>query len=593
MTTHAASGTEHRYRLGLRVHAARMTRPHVRRPSDPVSRALRVFAIDPLQPRAEGAWATLRIPWEPLRPGPLGALFDVDAHDAVAQVDYLAVDLDAPRALIEHGHAPAVDNPQFHQQMVYAVAASVHAAFTRALGRTPAFAIQPRGDGIARLRLRPHGVAGIAAWYDRARGEVVFGYSRGRDGFVFTCLAHDVIAHEVCHALVDGLRGRFDVPTNPDVLALHEAIADLVGLFLRLECTELVAACLARSGVDLRHAEALAGIARQAGQERRQSALRSALDRCDGQLRRYDGSLGPHALGGVLVAAVFDAFTMVFDRKAAPYLRLAGSRPPGSASAELPRLLARECAALARQFLTMCVRALDYCPPADVEFGEFLRAVVTADRDLVPEDPWQYRQAWIDAFVRRGIYPADIPVSGGDRTLAWSRPDTPLPALEALRFSARQLEDDPAQAPSEQEIERQARGIGALIGGDGGPWRFGLAAPGEIGGGAVADLPVIESVRPLRRQGPDGLTRFDTVAEVTQQVVVATEAGSVPLIGGCTIIVGPSGDIRYVIRKGLRNAVRIADRVRFVQRAGPALWRRTAGRWHANPAALRALDAEA
>ena len=48
---------------------------------------------------------------------------------------------------------------------------------------------------------------------------------------VFTCLSHDIIAHEVTHAIIDGIRTYFTQPSNPDVLAFHEAFADLAALF--------------------------------------------------------------------------------------------------------------------------------------------------------------------------------------------------------------------------------------------------------------------------------------------------------------------------------------------------------------------------
>ena len=35
-------------------------------------------------------------------------------------------------------------------------------------------------------------------------------------------------------------------------------------------------------------------------------------------------------------------------------------------------------------FFNVCVRALDYCPPVDITFGDFLRAVITSDFDLHP-----------------------------------------------------------------------------------------------------------------------------------------------------------------------------------------------------------------
>ena len=49
---------------------------------------------------------------------------------------------------------------------------------------------------------------------------------------------------------------------------------------------------------------------------------------------------------------------------------------------------------MARQMLNICIRALDYCPPVDI-LGEYLRALITADRDLVPEDERSYRVAFI------------------------------------------------------------------------------------------------------------------------------------------------------------------------------------------------------
>jgi hypothetical protein len=45
----------------------------------------------------------------------------------------------------------------------------------------------------------------------------------------------------------------------------------------------------------------------------------------------------------------------------------------------------------------------------DITFGEYLRAVLTADVDVVPHDEYAYREAWIDAFARRRIYPRDVP----------------------------------------------------------------------------------------------------------------------------------------------------------------------------------------
>jgi hypothetical protein len=70
----------------------------------------------------------------------------------------------------------------------------------------------------------------------------------------------------------------------------------------------------------------------------------------------------------------------------------------------------------------MCVRAIDYCPPVDITFGEFLRAVITADFDLVEDDDLNYRIAFIEAFRKRGIYPRDVRTLSVE-SLLWRGPD--------------------------------------------------------------------------------------------------------------------------------------------------------------------------
>ena len=130
----------------------------------------------------------------------------------------------------------------------------------------------------------------------------------------------------------------------------------------------------------------------------------------------------PHALGSILVSAVFEAFAVVFQRKTRVYRRLAG---PASAESirQLADILASEASKLASQFLSICIRAIDYCPPIDLHLGEYLRALITADYDLVPDDPVGYREAFIDAFARRGIFPEGV-LNLSEDALLW-RPPTP------------------------------------------------------------------------------------------------------------------------------------------------------------------------
>ena len=60
-----------------------------------------------------------------------------------------------------------------------------------------------------------------------------------------------------------------------------------------------------------------------------------------------------------------------------------------------------EACKAAGSIMQMCVRGLDYMPPVAPTFGEYLRAIITADTDLYPDDPYKYRVAIAEAFRRR------------------------------------------------------------------------------------------------------------------------------------------------------------------------------------------------
>ena len=64
---------------------------------------------------------------------------------------------------------------------------------------------------------------------------------------------------------------------------------------------------------------------------------------------------------------------------------------------------------------------MDYVPPMDITFGDFLRALITADYDLVPDDDRRYRVAFIEAFRKWGIYPRDVRTLS-EESLRWAPP---------------------------------------------------------------------------------------------------------------------------------------------------------------------------
>jgi hypothetical protein len=566
--------------ISRRVSFPADARPHARRRDEPLYRRLRVYTLDPSTSRLDGAIAALNVPYEPLGPGPSGALFEVVDYDDTRQRHYSAVDLEQPFVLMQDGRRPSPADPHFHQQMVYAVASRVYFTFKLALGRDLSWAFES-----PRLRLRPHAFVGQNAYYSRSERELAFGYFRndpnvgGRNlpgGTTFTCLSHDVVAHETTHALLDGLRASFTIATGPDVLAFHEALADLIAVFLHFQYPEVVKAAIKGCRGNLRQPSMLSDLAQQFGQTTGAGrALRYAIEELapGAPAAGYDRTKHSHELGGVLVAAVYDAFVTVFERKVARALRLAtngsGLIREGELDLHLLDELAETARKLATNFLNICIRALDYCPSVDVQFGEYLRAVITADADLVPDDPWAYREALIDAFRRRRIFPSDVP-NLSEESLRWESTATGL-SIPALHFRRLRFAGDPATAASRHELRRQARAVGRmLVKDDAARAAFGLA-PSDASG---VDKPRVESIRSLRRVGPDSQVVFDLVAEITQSRMVPLSAGGplIPFLGGATIIIGPEGNVRHAIYKRVMNERRLEEQREFVGGVGNQFW---------------------
>jgi hypothetical protein len=240
---------------------------------------------------------------------------------------------------------------------------------------------------VQRLRLYPHALRAANAYYSPAKRAILFGYFPGPSGMVFSCLSHDIVAHEVTHALLDGMHSRFVEDNHPDSLAFHEAFADIVALFQHFTFSEVLKHQIAKTKGDLNSPSLLGELAQQFGEATgRYGALREAIGSkgADGvwkplqpDPKRMETEFEPHARGSILVAAVFGAFLAANKRRLEPLIRVAtggtGILPDGAISPDLVQHIADTTNSTARTFLNMCIRALDYCPPVDMNFGDYLR----------------------------------------------------------------------------------------------------------------------------------------------------------------------------------------------------------------------------
>ncbi len=571
--------------IGARAVQGAVSHAYDRAQEDPVYRPLRIYALDPSASVADGAYAIVNVPYEPLEStssGMRGAILEIVDDLAESRGSTKPVRLDAPFLLMGQGLSPSPESRGFRQQMTYAVCSTTYAAFRQALGREVAWGFRRRGEeGGSRLRIRPCIDHLQNAYYDPGRGEVRFGSFEagstvtGRNvpgGTIWLSLAHDVVVHEMSHALLDGLRSHFLHPSNLDVLAFHEGFADLIAIFQRFTYRDVVGRAVRASRGNLSTSALLTAIAVQFAQAMSASgSLRSAVS---GDERRYEDTVEPHQRGEILVAAVFDAFDSIYKRKTAPLLRLSSGGTGVLPEGEIPDLLAtqltEQASRLASQFLSICIRAIDYCPPVDIVFGEFLRAVITADKDLVPHDDWGYREAWVEAFAKRHIYPPGV-VSLSETALLWRGPEQQMPPEPELSFGQLRFDGDPGRVAGNEEMTRQAAAFGQLAADEQYRAEFGLVARDDprLAGDEVG-LPVVESVRSSRRVGPSGQVVFDLIAEISQRrSVQSSSAGEgFDFFGGATVVLDPRGHVRYVIRKSILDETRLEAQRRFMKEQG-------------------------
>jgi hypothetical protein len=569
-----------------------------------------------------------RIHWQSLQPGPIGEYVEVIDYDPTIKEFYEPVDLDHPYLLAQDGLAPSESNPQFHQQMVYAVVMTTIQNFEQALGRKVIWAARRLADRtkyqeyVQRLRIYPHALRDANAYYTPQKKALLFGYFAATPAnpaqqmpgsLVFTCLSHDIIAHETTHAILDGMHRFYNEPSNPDVLAFHEAFADIVALFQHFTFPEVLKRQIAETKGDLAAQSLLGKLAQEFGTSiGNYGSLRDAIGTDESgkwepkqpKVEDYLNTTEPHDRGSILVAAVFEAFINIYKKRVADLLRIAsngtGILPRGELHPDLVNRLAGEASKAAGHVLNMCVRALDYCPPVDLTFGEYLRAIITADADLVADDNHKYRLILIEAFRRRGIYPQGIktlsveslrhpldPAAGREHTSLFATLTAFLRAYrekimyELDRGKIYQLSEEfmgGTDVPGDLSLHKRIfinfeesgdfeRLTGLVFGPD---WfNLGIRTSRAYGAGQEGPSFSVENLRLVSRVGPDGNQINQIVFSLVQRAGVGLKDGKVvdyyaphdnenppkggmQVRGGCTLIFDlDTLKLKYAIAKPL------------------------------------------
>lgn len=503
----------------------------------------------------------VEVPAEALRPGPHGHRIRVVDYDATADVYYGA---DLKPGLKDRYDGVTnlrklLNDPHFHQQNVYALAANTLMLFERALGRRVSWAF---GFGTHELKILPHAFAEDNAYFSNRDEALMFGYFDNGGKTVYTCLSRDIVVHETAHALLDALKADYSRPSSPDQAAFHEGYSDAIALLSVLSSEEFLLHELERSKKVAASGTALLtpliasltvnGFLMGLGEEfgvatdsAARDALRRSLEIPRGPQAYPNAPDEAHDRGEYLVAPLLVAFLEVWKRR----LRSPASSPfPVEDQRVEAWRVAEEGAKSAQHLLRMIIRALDYLPPAHVTFRDFLSAFVTADVEACPDDTrYGYRAEILQAFAQYGVLP-----ESGEPGGFWEAPLHP----EELDYNAIRLDG----LRSDRETAS----------------RF-LYDNAERLGLCEHALTVVKSVRPVTRVGSDGFVLRETVAEYNQTIFV-TPAEMKSLLkltppkgspagrrfgvhGGGSLIFDEGGRLKYHVRNRIdspRQRSRIA-----------------------------------
>lgn len=304
-----------------------------------------------------------------------------------------------------------IDNAEFHQVNTFAVLSSTLAIVEEELGGPVTW----KGGGP--LVVRPHAFEGMNAFYQPAEPSLNFGYfwSLFRRTPVWTCLSHDIISHELGHAILDTVRPLYMFGNDLDVGAFHESFSDLLAMFSALQYPAVVAEIYKETKGNLAHPSLIS----RAGEEfgiglAGQSApyLRSALEG-PGYEATFDPTgpyWQPHLRSTIWTAAIYEIIGEL----------LAQTHPDGFSDQDA---FAVALAEATRWMRGMLFRTLHYLPPVDVTLPMIARLLVEADSHVFVQDDL-FRNIAKNVFTRRNLW---------DESLDFTPPSIGLELRDAYR----------------------------------------------------------------------------------------------------------------------------------------------------------------
>ena len=408
---------------------------------------------------------------------------------------------------------------------------------------------------------------------------------------IYTCLSHDVVSHETTHAILDGLRVHYTQPSSPEQAGFHEGFADVVALLSVFSLKEIIDILIstmveeALQGSTEKEPEntdpelinstylneknlknsVLFGLADQMGEAIsgiRGNALRRSVTLPTQDIKKIEsGDIlpyleqeefeEPHRCGELFVAAMMKSFLQIWNTRIEELKKGLTQRKYISR-----KLVVEQGSDAASHLLTMAIRAIDYTPPTDISFGDYLSALLTADTETVPDDSkYEYRLHIKEKFAEYGIEPSSF---NDDDSGNWNSEYGKF-KYDRIRFdSLKQSRDEVFRFIWDN---RKALGL------------------------AENAYTRVQSVRPCMRVSPDGFILRETVAEYIQYITVQSgELQQLPvpigkpkgmpsdievtLYGGGTLIFDEFGQLKYHVRNRILSQCSQTARLEYLWKYG-------------------------
>lgn len=285
--------------------------------------------------------------------------------------------------------------PAFDAVHAFAVVRETLTLFERLLG-APIPWQWNTGTNVEPIGVFPHAGVTQNAYYSRGDKALKFfffdppGTTPGTRT-TFTCRSLDIVAHETGHAILDALKPKWLLASNPPQTGgLHESFGDLTAIFLALSQLDQVEAVIAQTKGNLHDKTFLSDLAEEFGNALgRPNGLRNA----DNDLKLSEVGNDVHAISQVFTGAIYDilADTFAFERKPA-------RRDDAVVLYEVGQYLLR-----------LVLRAIIDAPPQAAKFADIANEMLhLAEAD---DKPVEYRNFIRNRFAVREVVLSPTPLT--------------------------------------------------------------------------------------------------------------------------------------------------------------------------------------